>query len=246
MTLQREAAVGDDGGAGHVGGLVRGQIDGECAISSAVPSRPIGWRSMNICAPCPRRRPARRAPDPLLERGRVDGAGANAVAADALADEVHGDRLGEPDRRRPWWRRRRSGWARPCGADGRRDVDDRASCPWASMPGRNARIVRCIDLTLRSKEKSQSFSSTRAPCRVHEARRVEQHVDRAAAWPAPGWRRCRAHRARCTRRCPPPSGRQARLVQVAGDHPGALARERDRRWPGRCRHPTPCRTRASP
>ena len=30
--------------------------------------------------------------------------------------------------------------------------------PLASMPGRNALMVRCIDLTLRSKEKSQSFS----------------------------------------------------------------------------------------
>ena len=30
--------------------------------------------------------------------------------------------------------------------------------PFASMPGRNALIVRCMDLTLRSKEKSQSSS----------------------------------------------------------------------------------------
>ncbi len=30
--------------------------------------------------------------------------------------------------------------------------------PFSSMPGRNARIVRCIDLTLRSNEKSQSPS----------------------------------------------------------------------------------------
>ena len=30
--------------------------------------------------------------------------------------------------------------------------------PFSSMPGRKAWIVRCIDLTLRSKEKSQSSS----------------------------------------------------------------------------------------
>ena len=51
--------------------------------------------------------------------------------------------------------------------------------PRSSMPGRKARIVRCMDLTLRSKEKSQSASeqsSTRAV--VDEAGAVEQDVDR--------------------------------------------------------------------
>ena len=30
--------------------------------------------------------------------------------------------------------------------------------PFFTMPGRNARIIRCIDLTFRSNEKSQSSS----------------------------------------------------------------------------------------
>ena len=65
--------------------------------------------------------------------------------------------------------------------------------PLASMPGRNALMVRCIDLTLRSKEKSHPARGVEHRAVMHEARRIEQHVDRArAASPAPRWRLSRA------------------------------------------------------
>ncbi len=48
----------------------------------------------------------------------------------------------------------------------------------SSMPGRKARIVRCIDFTLRSKEKSQSFSrGGQHRAVMHEAGDIDQDVD---------------------------------------------------------------------
>ena len=51
---------------------------------------------------------------------------------------------------------------------------------FSSMPGRNALMVRCIDLTLRSKEKSQSCSEQSSTLPVmHVAGAVDEHVERA-------------------------------------------------------------------
>ena len=105
--------------------------------------------------------------------------------------------------------------------------------PLASMPGRNAWIVRCIDLTLRSKEKSQSaLGAVEHRAVVHEARRVEQHVDRPDALghrlDGGGVARIELHALGDARLL---QAGERRLVDVAGDHPGALARERERRGP---------------
>ena len=98
------------------------------AISSAVPSRPIGWRSTKAWRISSTGLPVvlRQRLDPAVERRRLDGAGADRVGADALADEVGRDRLGQADHRRL---RGAIGVAVGDAAHRRgagRDVDDRA------------------------------------------------------------------------------------------------------------------------
>ena len=87
------------------------------AISSAVPSRPIGWRATRPArAALGSRRRRQEPPDPR----RVDGAGADAVHADALARVVGRHREGERVAPRPCSRRSTRAWGGPSTTRSRR------------------------------------------------------------------------------------------------------------------------------
>src|SRR5204863_4136594 len=70
--------------------------------------------------------PAQRL-DTLVQRRRLDGPGTNAVAADALADEVHRHRLGEADHGRLGGAVDVAVGRGLAGSDGGGDVDDGAA-----------------------------------------------------------------------------------------------------------------------
>ena len=142
------------------------------AISSGLPSRPIGWRSMkawrtlSIGSPLDLLRVSIR---PSSE-GLSIGAGTDGVAAHALADEVRRDGFGQADDGGLGGAVNVAvGDAAHRGRAGR-DIDDRAVAPLqhARQEGVDG---RCIDLTLRSNEKSQSASSRRGRCRDGRSRR---------------------------------------------------------------------------
>src|SRR3984957_15288127 len=100
-TLQCKSTIDDEGLAGGEGALVGGEVDGdrgdlfrlaEPAHRLAVDER-LAHGVERLAA-----RLAERV-DPPVERGALDRAGADGVAAHALADEVGRDRLGQANHR---------------------------------------------------------------------------------------------------------------------------------------------------
>src|SRR5262245_15523428 len=97
-SLQCKSSVGDDGLARRESRLVRGQIHGdgghllggaEAAHGLAGDEHGAGLVGAADLAA--------EGGDAVVEGGRLDGAGADAVAAHPLADEVHRHRLGQAD-----------------------------------------------------------------------------------------------------------------------------------------------------
>src|SRR3984885_7797999 len=100
-TLQCKSAIDDEGLAGGEGALVGGEVDGDCGdlFRLAEPAHRLAVDER--LAHGVGRLGARLAQrvDPSVKRGALDRAGADSVAAHALADGVGRDRLGEADHR---------------------------------------------------------------------------------------------------------------------------------------------------
>ena len=119
--------------------------------------------------------------------------------------------------------------------------------PFASMPGRNALIVRCMDFTLRSKAKSHSSSvqsSTVPWCTKPAALNSTSTAPNRLACASIAL----ASRASSFTHSAMPaafSSPNARIIDVAGDDPCALAGERDGRGAADAGARKPCRTQLS-
>ena len=226
--------------AGGEGALVRGEIDRERRHLLGPAEAPHGLAGDEGGA---RRLVVALRPHPVVQRRAVDGARADAVAADALRHEVGGDRLGQADHRRLG---RAVGEAVRRGDDrggDRGDVDDRARRRCASIPGRNARIIRYIAVTLRSNEKAQLLLvGIEDGAVLDEAGAVEQHVDvRRAGRAARRSRVAVAHVEAARSRAPAAasSGERRRRRCRWRRHARALRRHGERASPGRCPGPPP-------
>src|ERR1700729_2333140 len=100
-TLHCKSAIDNEGLAGGEGALVRGEVDGDRGdfLWLAEPAHRLAVNER--LAPGLDRLAARLAQglDPAVERRALDRAGADGVAAHALADVIGGHRLGEADHR---------------------------------------------------------------------------------------------------------------------------------------------------
>src|SRR5262249_37863842 len=93
---QREAAIGEECRAGGIARLIGGQIDGDGRhfFDRAEPAHGLAFDEHATRLVLPAHLSPQRL-DALVERRRLDGTGADGVAADALADEVDRHGLGE-------------------------------------------------------------------------------------------------------------------------------------------------------
>ena len=153
----------------------------------------MGWRSMKArsTSAIGLARRLRAFPDPAFERRRLDGARTDRVGADALSNEVGGDRFGQSDHRGLG---RAVGVAVGNAADRRhrgRDIDDRArlllqhagqECP--------DRAVHRLDVEI-EREVPVLFGALEHAAVVHIAGAVDEHVESRRIRPRSGWRRLR-------------------------------------------------------
>src|SRR5262245_48453245 len=97
-SLQRKSSVGDDGLARRERRLIGGEIhgDGGHLLGGAEAAHGLAGDEHRAGLVGAADLPAQGS-DAVVEGGRLDGAGADTVAAHALGDEVHRHRLGEPD-----------------------------------------------------------------------------------------------------------------------------------------------------
>src|SRR5476651_1077499 len=95
--LNIHPAVYDKGLTGGEFGFVRSQINQEIRYLVSLSQAAHRLARNKILARLNR---IGKRIDPALQRGGVDGAGTNGVAAYSLLDEILGHRLGEPDYRR--------------------------------------------------------------------------------------------------------------------------------------------------
>ena len=208
------------------------------AISRAVPSRPMGWRSMKDCSTSrdALARVPRQRGDPLAERGADDRAWADRVAADAVLDEVGGDSLGQPDHGRlagPVDIAVRDAAHRGCA---RGDVDDRAR-PLVEHAGQKSLDgpVHGLDVQVHG-EIPVGVGAFEHRAVVHEAGAVEQDVDRTdlPSKRIDGIGRADVQRMEVGAREP----FELALVEIGGDDRGALCQKR---FSGRSADPLPRR-----
>src|ERR1700761_7334139 len=98
LPLQRHPAVDEMRLAGNVARLVAGEKEGKRRDLLRLAEPAHGLAIDESLADHVGRLPGllRQRGNALFERGRLDRARANGVAADTLTDEIGGDRLGEP------------------------------------------------------------------------------------------------------------------------------------------------------
>ena len=174
--------------------------------------------------------------------------GADGVAADALADEIRGDRLGEADHGRL---ARAVDIAVRDAADrgrARRDVDDRARFPALGRALQHARqegadrAVHRLDVEVEGKI-PVLLGAFEHRAVMHEAGAVEEHVDLADRGRELLHRR-RVEHVRALRSRADLQPVELRRVDVGGDHLRALRARTPPPWRGRSPAPPPSGMRA--